>query len=109
MLYLKIDEHVLHLSDTFDALRNTCLKHYQLDPVGFYTAPKLAWNAMLKKTKIYLESTSGNSLLEFFEQQMRGGISAVFHRYAEANIKYLTNSDKDKETFHVLYLDVKNL
>ena len=47
--YLK--KEVLLLSDVFEKFRKTCLEHYQLDPVHFYTAPGLAWKAALKHTK----------------------------------------------------------
>ena len=64
-----------------------------LTPCGSTHHPSLAWNAMLKKTKVSLELISDNSVLEFFESQLRGGISSVFHRYAEANSKYLDSYD----------------
>ena len=40
-LYLETD--VLLLSNVFRAFRNTCLKHYSLDPAHFYTSPGLPW------------------------------------------------------------------
>ena len=52
-LYLKTD--VILLANVFEAYRKVCLDNYGLDPVHFYTAPRLAWKACLKKTGIKLE------------------------------------------------------
>ena len=45
-LYLRTD--VVLLANVFEAFRDTCLRHYKLDPVHFYTSPGLAWKACLK-------------------------------------------------------------
>ena len=47
-LYLRTD--VILLANVFEAFRNTCLEHYKLDPVHFYTSPGLAWKACFRKT-----------------------------------------------------------
>ena len=52
-LYLKTD--VVLLANVYEAFRDTCLKHYKLDPAHFYTSPRLAWKACLKCTGIRLE------------------------------------------------------
>ena len=44
--YLVTD--VLVLVDVFGTFRNPCFKNYKLDPAHFYTAPGLAWQALLK-------------------------------------------------------------
>ena len=45
----------LFLVDVFGNFRKMCLEIYQLDPAKFLSAPKLAWQATLKKTKVELE------------------------------------------------------
>ena len=52
-LYVQSD--TLQLGDIFENFRKTCQKIDQLDPSHFVSAPNLAWQACLKKTKVKLE------------------------------------------------------
>ena len=45
-LYVQSDR--LFLADVFENSQNMYLKIYELDPAGFLTAPRLAWQAALK-------------------------------------------------------------
>ena len=45
----------------------------------------------------------------FVESGIRGGISQISHRYAEANNEYLKNYDKRKANSYIIYLDANNL
>ena len=49
-LYMNID--TLLLADVFEQFGNVCLAAYGLDPVYYYTSPNMAWDALLKMTKI---------------------------------------------------------
>ena len=52
-LYLKTD--VLLLADVMENFTNICKTNYGLDPMRYYTAPGLAWDAALKLTGAELE------------------------------------------------------
>ena len=106
-LYLKTD--VLLLVDVFENFRKTCLKHCKLDPFHYYTAPGLAWDARLKETKQELELLKDYDKLMMFEKGIRGGISHISKRYAEANNKYMKNFDETKPSTFIQYLDANNL
>ena len=106
-LYLKSD--VLLLADVFENFRKTCLKYYKLDPCHYYTAPGLAWDACLKMTKQELQLLADYDMLMMFEKGIRGGISHISKRYAEANNKYMKDFDKTKPSTFIQYLDANNL
>ena len=74
---------VLLLADVFENFRDLCLKIYGLDPVYYFTAPGLAWDACLKITDIDLELLSDHNMLLMFEKGIRGGISIISNRYGE--------------------------
>ena len=100
---------VLLLADVFENFRDLCLKIYKLDPVYYFTAPGLAWDACLKITDIQLELLSDVNMLLMFEKGIRGGISIISNRYGEANNKYMKKFNKKKLNKFLMYLDANNL
>ena len=107
-LYLRTD--VVLLANVFEAFRDTCLRHYKLDPVHFYTSPGLAWKACLKRTGIKLELLTDPDMLLMFEQGIRGGITQAVLKYAFANNKYMGDKfDPKSESSYLQYLDTNNL
>ena len=92
------------------AFRDTCLKHYKLDPAHFYTSPGLAWKACLKHTGIRLELLTNPDMLLMFEQGIRGGITQAVRKYASANNKYMGDKfNPNEDTTYLQYLDANNL
>ena len=44
-----------------------------------------------------------------FEKGIRGGITHISKRYAEANNKYMVNYNPDEPSNYIQYLDANNL
>ena len=106
--HLKTD--VLLLADVFETFRNTLLKNYKLDSAYFYTAPGLAWQALLKTAAKYCEHEKSRKDCELCPDEFRlelptdldmllmvvkgiwGGITRTVKRYAKANNKYIKDS-----------------
>ena len=99
----------LLLSDVFENFRNICLEIYELDSVYFASAPGLAWQAYLKKTKVKLELLTDYFKLLMVKNGTRDGICQATHRYAKANNKYMKNYDKSIDSSYIAYLDTNNL
>ena len=107
-LYLRTD--VVLLANVYEAFRDTCLRHYKLDPAHFYTSPGLAWKACLKHTGIKLELLTDPDMLLMFEWGIRGGIPQAVRNYTSANNKYMGDRfDSKSESSYLQYLGVDNL
>ena len=107
-IYLKTD--VCLLSDIFETFRTLCLQDYQLDPCFFFSAPGFSWSAMLKKTGVVLELIHDVDMLLMLEKSVRGGVSSIFLRMAEANNPYLHDSyEPSQPTTYLAYLDANTL
>ena len=105
-LYVQSD--TLLLADVFENFRDKCIEIYGLDPANFLSAPGLAWQASLKKTRVELQLLTDIDILLMVEEGIRGGICQAIYRYAKANNKYIDNYYK-KITSYLLYLDADNL
>ena len=108
-LYLKTD--VFLLADVVENFRTVLLKNYLLDPAWFLTAPAFFWEAMLKMTGVELELICEGDIemFRFFERQIRGGVSSVFHRFSQANNKFMKDFDSSKVSKFIVYLDANSL
>ena len=124
--YLKTD--VLLLVDVFETFRSTCLKNYKLDPAHFYTAPGLAWQALLKTAAEYYKHEKRRKECEVCPRRVqayaayryrhavdgvkgiRDGIIQGVKSYAKANNKYMKDlCNPDEEGIYLQYLDASNL
>ena len=97
-IYLYTD--VLHLADVFETFTSRCYDTYGIDPGRYYTAPGLAWDAMLKITGVKLDYLRDKDMILMIEKGIRGGITETITRYWDKN-------DNPNET--LLYFDANNL
>ena len=56
------------LADVFESFRNECIEIYELDSTYFLSAPGLAWQACLKKTRVELELLTDLDMLLMVEK-----------------------------------------
>ena len=58
-----VQGNTLSLADIFENFKIMCLEIYEVDPAKFLSAPGLAWQATLKKTKLKLYILTDISIL----------------------------------------------
>ena len=101
---------VLQLCDVFENFSDVCMKNYDLDPAWYYTAPGLAWDALLKITKVKLKLLTDINMLLMIERGIRGGISMISTRYGKADNIYMGEDyDETNVSKYIAYLDANNL
>ena len=66
---------------------------------------------MLKMTGVKLELICEGDIemFRFFERQIRGGVSSVFHRFSQANNKFMKDFDPSQPSKCIVYLDANSL
>ena len=106
-VYLRSD--VLLLADVFENFRAVAMQTYGLDPAHYYTAPGLAWDSMLRITDVELDTLADPNLYLMIESGLRGGVSMISKRHAEANNPYIDGYDSSKPNVYLQYFDANNL
>ena len=104
-----VQSDVAQLSDAFENFRSLCLKRYELDPSHFVSTPGLAFEAMLKWTKVKVELLTDIDMVLMVEKGIRGGLTQVVKRHAAANHEYLPSYGSSKKSLFLQYLDANNL
>ena len=84
---LYVQSNTLLLADVFENFRNMCLKLYELVPAKFLLAPRLAWQAAVKQTKVKLHLLTDIDVLLMVQKGIRGEICHSTHQYAKPNNK----------------------
>ena len=107
-IYLQLD--VLLLADLYEKFRTTCLEYYSFDPVHYYTTPGLAWDAVLKMSRVDLQLITDVEMYHFVENSIRGWISMISTRPDQANIPSFPDTcDSSHPNQNLIYLDANNL
>ena len=107
-LYLLSD--VLLLADVFEKFRRDSQVLYGLEPVHYYSLPGLSWDAMMKHSGVELELIRDIDMYQMVEKGIRGGISMISRRYAEANDPRMGDAyDPSQPVKTLLYMDANSL
>ena len=74
-------------------IENICLEIYQLEPVNFFSGPRLGWEAALKKTEVKLELLSDIDMLLIVEKEVRGKICHSINRLIDMQLIHTINKE----------------
>jgi len=97
------------LADVYENFRKLVYEQHHHDPLHFITRPSLAWESALKYTTDKLDLVNDRDMYLIIENNMRGGIAIISHRYAQASNPLVQGYDPFKLNSWVTYLDADNL
>ena len=98
---------VLLLTSVINQYREESHDNFQLDPLWYSTAPGFSFDACMKMTGVELTLLKDIDMYNFLEMGIRGGISVISQRHAEANNRHIKDVN-DNENY-LLYIDANNL
>ena len=89
--HLYVQRDIFLLAAVFLNFQNICFEmKYEHDPANFFfSAPALAWQVALKKTKTKLDLLTDINMLLMVEKGITGGIYRSIYRYSKANNRYM--------------------
>ena len=76
---------VLLLADVFENFLKTAMATYGLDHAHYLSLPGYSWDALLRCTNVSLQLLTEPNMYLFIEKGLRGVISMVSQRHAQAN------------------------
>ena len=82
---LYVQRDTLLLANVFENFRNMCLAIYEFGHARFLAAPRLAWQAALKNTKVKLDLLTETDMLLMVEKGAGGVICHSIHQYVKVN------------------------
>ena len=100
---------VLLVSDCFEAFRQSVLEAHGLDCLYFPTLPSMTFQMALKMTDVELDLITDADQFFMIESGIRGGLSYVSHRYAEANHPSLPYYLPEEPISDLCYWDANSL
>ena len=86
------------------------MEFYSLDPLHYFTTPGLAWDAAHRMSRVNLQLITDNDMFNFVENSIRGGISMISTRHAQAtNPSFPATYYASLPMQDLIYLDANNL
>ena len=99
----------LLLAEIMMVYRKVIQDNFKIDVNHFQGIPALAYNLMLKISKVKLELISDPEMSEFFRSSIRGGMSFIANRKVKSDYVNSNPENYKKRTTHIRYIDGNNL
>ena len=99
----------LLLAEIMMTYRKIIQDHFDIDVNHFLGIPSLAFNLMLKISKVKIELLSDPEINFFFRNSIRGGMSFIGNRHAKSGYYNSNVKNYKQRTNHIRYIDANNL